>query len=180
MNKTRSNTVSYWLRKQFIIGAAVILLLPLQAFALGLGSLEIQSNLDQALDGFIELRTNSGDDLSSLRARIASREEFEELDINYPSYIGGIRLSLEQRDNRPVLRIISDSAINEPFVHLLIRVDWSGGSFLREYTALIDPPVYAASTPPTVSQPRVIEEIPSYDNRSANELGSVYTQTEQS
>ena len=127
------------------------------AYGLGLGSLEIQSNLDQPLDGVIELRLAQGDDLNSIKARLASRDEFDELGIDYPDYVGTVRLVVEERGGSPALRILSDSTINEPFVHLLIRVDWAGGSFLREYTALIDPPIYAAETPAAISQPRVAE-----------------------
>ncbi len=142
------------------------------AWGLGLGSLEVQSNLDQPLDGVIELSLAEGDDLNSIEARIASREEFEGLNIDYPSYLGSVRLAVEERAGVPVLRILSDSIINEPFVHLLVRVDWSGGSFLREYTALIDPPIYAADAPPAISQPRIVEteQAPSYSNEDAQRL----------
>ncbi len=141
------------------------------AFALGLGSLEVQSNLDQPLDGIIELRLAPGDEVASIDARIASREEFEDLGIDYPEYLGSVRLLVEDRAGVAVLRLLSDSIINEPFVHLLVRVDWSGGSFLREYTALIDPPIYASETPPAISQPRAVEDqVNAYTNDSLRGL----------
>ncbi|MEO0369311.1 MAG: hypothetical protein AAF197_11080, partial [Pseudomonadota bacterium] len=146
---------------------AVLLVWVSPASGLGLGSLEVQSNLDQPLDGIIELRLADGDELSSVRARIASREEFQDLNIDYPDYIGSVRLAVEERGGVPVLRVISDSAINEPFLHLLVRVDWTGGSFLREYTALIDPPTYAADAPPAISQPNVVESAPVFNNEDA-------------
>jgi len=52
--------------------AAMLLLNSSNASALGLGALEIASNLDQPLRGTIELRVADGDDLSSLTAVIAS------------------------------------------------------------------------------------------------------------
>lgn len=141
------------------------------AFALGLGSLEVQSNLDQPLVGIIELRLAPGDEVASIDARIASREEFEDLGIDYPEYLGSVRLLVEDRAGVAVLRLLSDSIINEPFVHLLVRVDWSGGSFLREYTALIDPPIYASETPPAISQPRAVEDqVNAYTNDSLRGL----------
>ena len=83
------------------------------AFALGLGSLEVQSNLDQPLDGIIELRLAPGDEVASIDARIASREEFEDLGIDYPEYLGSVRLLVEDRAGVAVLRLLSDSIINE-------------------------------------------------------------------
>ena len=55
-----------------------------QLAALGLGPLEVKSNLDQPLNGEIQLRLAAGDDLSSVEASIASQEDFEKLGIDYP------------------------------------------------------------------------------------------------
>ncbi|NNC99476.1 MAG: peptigoglycan-binding protein LysM, partial [Gammaproteobacteria bacterium] len=131
--------------------------------ALGLGALEVQSNLDQPLNGIIELRVAEGDDLSTLQVSIASKEDFASLGIDYPRYMDDIQLSLDEAGNAKVLRVLSNEVIiNEPFIHLLVRVDWAGGSFLREYTALIDPPVYAAQTPQIRSEPRTVGTDQSY------------------
>ena len=125
--------------------------------ALGLGALVVQSNLDQPLNGVIELRAADGDDLSSLNAVIATREDFASLGIDYPEYMEHIRIKLENDGGNNILRVDSqDVVIKEPFIHLLVRVDWSAGSFLREYTALIDPPIYAGQAPQSASQPRVV------------------------
>ncbi len=137
--------------------AAALLLSASNASALGLGSFEVSSNLDQPLNGSIELRVAAGDDLDTLNAVIASREDFESLGIDYPGYLQDVNLSLDTVAGERLLRVTSnDVVIKEPFIHFLVRVEWSGGSFLREYTALIDPPVYAAAAPSTVSEPRQV------------------------
>lgn len=137
--------------------AAALLLSASNASALGLGSFEVASNLDQPLNGAIELRVAPGDDLDTLNAVIASREDFESLGIDYPGYLQDVSLSLDTVAGERLLRVTSnDVVIKEPFIHFLVRVEWSGGSFLREYTALIDPPVYAAAAPSTVSEPRQV------------------------
>lgn len=156
--------------KLIVLGLAT-LMLSTNIAALGLGSLEVYSNLDQPLDGIIELRVSNGDDLSSLEASIASRDDFESLGIAYPSYMKDISLTLETVDGNNVLRVISNNVvIKEPFIHFLVRIDWSGGSFLREYTALIDPPIYAAETPKSLSQPRSVGTDQSYQSENFPEL----------
>jgi pilus assembly protein FimV len=135
--------------------AAALLLSASNASALGLGSFEVASNLDQPLNGTIELRVATGDDLDSLSAAIASVEDFESLGIDYPAYLKDFSLTLDTVDGEQRLRVTSNNVIiKEPFIHFLVRVEWSGGSFLREYTALIDPPVYAAGAPTAISEPR--------------------------
>lgn len=155
--------------------------------ALGLGTLDVQSNLDQPLNGVIELRVSAGDDLSSVSAVIASQEDFENLGIDYPSYLSDLSISIERIDGNSVLRVVSnDVIIKEPFIHFLVRVDWSGGSFLREYTALIDPPVYASETPQAVAQPRAVgtdqsyQTDSSYSDESAAEIAAEDIQVDES
>lgn len=132
--------------------------------ALGLGALEVRSNLDQPLSATIELRVAPGDDIGSVSAQIASRDDFERLGVDYPAYLQDLNLTVENMGGGDyVLRVVSnDVIIKEPFIHFLVRVDWSGGSFLREYTALIDPPVYAAQAPTSLSEPKVVGTDQSY------------------
>jgi pilus assembly protein FimV len=145
--------------------AAAFMLSATNVHALGLGSLEIDSNLDQPLNGQIELRTADGDDIDSVTAAIASEEEFESLGIDYPSYLKDISLSVNNNGSDSSLNVSSNGVvIKEPFIHFLVRVEWSGGSFLREYTALIDPPVYAAASPQSLAEPRVVGTDQSYSS----------------
>lgn len=139
--------------------------------ALGLGALDVQSNLDQPLNGVIELRIADGDDVSSLEALIASAEDFASLGIDYPSYMDSIQLTMEDVGGDKILRVNSaEIIINEPFIHFLVRINWAGGSFLREYTALIDPPIYAAETPKTLAEPKVVGTDESYQVEEAAEI----------
>lgn len=143
-------------------------------FALGLGALEVRSNLDQPLSATIELRVAPGDDIGSVSAQIASREDFERLGVDYPAYLQDMNLTVENMGGGEyVLRVVSnDVIIKEPFIHFLVRVDWSGGSFLREYTALIDPPVYAAQAPTSLSEPKVVGTDQSYNTDIEPEISA--------
>jgi pilus assembly protein FimV len=156
-------------RKKLISGfklaavGAVGLLTSANLAALGLGALDIQSNLNQPLNGVIEMRVAPGDDISSMNAVIASKEDFEGLGIDYPKYLSDLTVVVEEVGNNRVLRVVSNGVvITEPFIHFLVRVDWAGGSFLREYMALIDPPVYAAEAPQSIAQPKVVGTDQSY------------------
>jgi len=139
-------------------------------FALGLGNFVVESNLDQPLNGAIELRTSPGDDLSTLEASIATRDEFDSLGVEYSDYVSDISLTLNTNGS-PVIEVTSnDVIIKEPFIHFLVKVNWSGGSFLREYTALIDPPVYAAETPKPVAAPRTVGTDQTYQTDSVQDI----------
>ena len=82
-----------------------------------------------------------------------------------PSYLGetieysslhACRSTLEDptsADGRQIIRLKSTDAISEPFVTLLVEVNWSRGRLVREYTMLLDPPVYAPAQPAVASAP---------------------------
>jgi len=141
--------------------------------ALGLGALEVQSNLDQPLNGFIQLRVSPGDDVASIKATIASRDDFNNLGIEYPEYLQDITLDVEDVNGATVLRVNSkDIIIKEPFIHFLVKIDWAGGSFLREYTALIDPPVYAAESPKVLAEPVAVGTDQSYQTDSFDDISA--------
>ena len=112
--------------------------------ALNLGSLKIESDLGQPLKGEIELIVSEGDDLSLVSVTIASEKEFKKLMVAYPDYLKDVRLSLINNVSKPLLMVDSNGvAINERFIRFLARVKWPGGVFLREFTAIIDAPIYS-------------------------------------
>jgi pilus assembly protein FimV len=45
-------------------------------------------------------------------------------------------------DGRDVIKVSSRESITEPFVTLLVEVTWGRGQLVREYTVLLDPPLY--------------------------------------
>ena len=135
---------------------AASVLLSNSALGLGLGALEVSSNLDQPLSGRIQLKVEPSDDLSNLTAVIAPRSDFDSLGLEYPEYLKDIGIAVEGLGSNPSLVVTSnDVIIKEPFINFLVRVEWAGGSFLREYTALIDPPVYAAASQ-SIAEPKVV------------------------
>ncbi|MGZ4648818.1 MAG: type IV pilus assembly protein FimV, partial [Blastococcus sp.] len=47
-----------------------------------------------------------------------------------------VRVVLEQRAGRPILKVTSTQPINEPVLDLLVELNWATGRLLREYTFL--------------------------------------------
>ncbi|OIQ96737.1 hypothetical protein GALL_211980 [mine drainage metagenome] len=143
--------------------AAALAALPLAAAAAGLGKLTVLSVLGQPLRAELDI-TASRSELASLTARIAPPDAFKQAGIEYVSALSGLRFSVDQRPNgQPFLRLSSDGAINEPFLDMLVELDWASGRLVREYTFLLDPPQFlkqegAASAP--VVLPEVKREMP--------------------
>jgi pilus assembly protein FimV len=117
-----------------------VFILSVSAHAAGLGKLTINSALGQPFDAEIDLVTVDSEDLSSLIANIASLEAYAQAGLQYDPYFSTFRLSIEPRANgAPYIKIASPQAVNEPFLNLLIELNWASGRLLREYTVLLDP-----------------------------------------
>lgn len=113
---------------------------PLAAQAAGLGKLKVYSALGQPLRAEIELNATK-DELSGMTARLASQGTFKQAGIDYASTLLGLRFAIDKKDaSRPVIRLSSDRPINDPFVDMLLEIDWPAGRLVREYTFLLDPP----------------------------------------
>jgi len=118
--------------------ATAIAMLPLGSHAAGLGSIHVFSGIGQPLRAEIELNASS-DELQSLSARVAPPEAFKQASLQYTSAMTALRFSVERRGSRSVVKIASDRPFNEPFVDLLIELNWAAGRLQREYTFLLDP-----------------------------------------
>lgn len=112
------------------------------AHALGLGEVTIKSALDQPLLAEIELLETKGLGADEIRSRLASAEDFSLAGVERPFFLTNLRFTPVIRDGRNFVRITSDQAIREPFLNFLVEVYWPNGRMLKEYTLLLDPPMY--------------------------------------
>ncbi len=134
--------------------ALVLLVSPSTLFALGLGDIQLHSALNEPLDADIELISAAPDELSSLRANLANRETFARYGLDRPASLQTLEFRVARSgDGRNVLKVRSREAITEPFLSFLVEVSWSRGRLLREYTLLMDPPIYMPGTEQATSAP---------------------------
>jgi pilus assembly protein FimV len=128
---------------------ASLMALPSAAFALGFGDLRLLSPLNAPLDAEIELVDVAPEDMQSLRAQIASRETFTRYGLEWPVFLSSVQVKITRTaDGRQVLKLKSTDTITEPFITLLVEVSWARGRSVREYTMLLDPPVYTPGQSP--------------------------------
>ena len=112
-----------------------------QAWALGLGKLNVQSALGEQLRAEIDVTSITPEEASSLKLRIAPPEAYRLAGVDYNAVLPATQVQIVKRpDGRSVLRVSSDRAVLEPFVDVIIEATWSSGRLVREYTLLFDPP----------------------------------------
>jgi pilus assembly protein FimV len=133
-------------------GITPLLAAPAGAWALGLGEIELQSALNQPFRAEIALSATS-DEMQGLRVSLAGADMFQRRGLDRPGFLSNLEFRVVTgRDGRNSIQISSRESITEPFVTLLVEASWPRGRNVKEYTVLLDPPVFvpAPAAPPAV------------------------------
>ncbi|MBB6341905.1 pilus assembly protein FimV [Pseudomonas fluvialis] len=114
------------------------------AHALGLGEINLKSALNQPLSAEIALMEvrdlASGEVVSTL----ASPEEFSKAGVDRQYFLTDLKFTPVIKPNgQSVIRVTSSKPVREPYLNFLVEVAWPTGRTLREYTILLDPPLYS-------------------------------------
>jgi len=120
---------------------AAALGLPGIAGSVGLGRMTVQSSLGQPLSAQIELTSLTNEDLGSLTARVADSSLYRSNGLTYQGVLSRARVSVERLPNGGAqLRVTTPTGVSEPYLDLLVEVNWASGRVVRAYTFLLDPP----------------------------------------
>lgn len=124
--------------------AATLLALHCSAvFGVGLGELELKSALNQRFDAEIEL-TSVGDlETDEILPNLASQSDFDRVGVERNYELTDLRFNVRVReDGQYIVQVTSTRPIIEPFLNFIVEAIWPTGRILREYTVLLDPPVF--------------------------------------
>lgn len=153
--------------------------MPIYGFAAGLGKLNVNSGLGEPLKAEIELLSLTPDELASLSASVAPEEAYAVQGIPRLGIHNNIKVELAKgADGSPILKLNSVQPISDPYLDMLIQVDWSSGRLLREYTILLDPPEYKQIIKDATAAPSAIINKPSTALSSGDYASQNQTATE--
>ena len=114
------------------------------AHALGLGEVTLQSSLNQPLVAEIELLDTRGLENNELKPSLASPEAFNQAGVDRQYFLTDLRFTPVVRPNgKSVIRVTSTKPVREPYLNFLVEVVWPNGRLMREFTLLLDPPLYS-------------------------------------
>ena len=157
--------------------AASLLLIQPAAQAAGFGALHVRSSLGQPLQADIDLTGVTAEEAQNLVAKLAAPDAYARAGLTYNPIVSSLRASLvRQSEGNYVVRLRSTQPVAEPFVDVLVDLNWASGHVSRAYTFLLDPvgsrnspqnfaptPVVQATTPgaaETASSPATQSQAP--------------------
>ncbi len=137
-----------------LAAASALSLASVNTWALGLGRVNVQSALGEGLRAEIDITSLSAEEASTLAVRIAPPDAYRAAGVDYNSVLPAAQATLARRaDGRPYLRIVSERAVQEPFIDVIVELSWASGRLVREFTLLFDPPGRRVAPPAQAAAP---------------------------
>jgi len=131
------------------------------AFALGLGAIQVKSGLNQPLDAEIPVITESAAETNGLTVDLASVEDFERIGLSRTRLTVPIEMAVgTNARGETVIKLTTKEAVREPLLDFLLVANWSKGKVLREYTVLLDPPITAPAKSSAMVAPLAEKPVP--------------------
>ncbi len=137
-----------------------------QAHALGLGQIRIKSALNEPLDAEIQLLQVRDLDPLQVVPKMADLDQFAMAGIDRSRLLSDVQFQVNINQNGTgSIRLTSARPVREPFLNLLVEVNWPNGRLVREYTVLLDPPAFQSavvggSTAPVPAQAARVTTVP--------------------
>ncbi|MDW3095159.1 MAG: FimV/HubP family polar landmark protein [Gammaproteobacteria bacterium] len=144
-------------------------------FAFGLGEIQINSALNQPMDAEIELVGFNAATIDEVQVELASQQMFERVGVPRPYILTRLKFTPMILKGKPIIRVTSTDSIREPFLTFLVDVRWAKGKLLREYTVLLDPPVFGEKARATIQAPKVSTQPAPVANKPVSKPRTVAT-----
>lgn len=139
------------------------------ALALGLGELKLESFLNEPLKAEVALLNTKNLHEDQIRIRLATKEDFKKMGVDRAYFLTNIKFDVEiDAEGSGVILLSSEDPVLEPYLDFILEASWPSGRLLREYTVLVDPPLFDQSTPviSASEQVAVQEGVPEPEKKS--------------
>ena len=128
--------------------------------ALGLGELSLDSFLNEPFKAKVDLLNTGGLSEHQIRIRLATSEDFDRLGVDRAYFLTSITFEVEIDDSgRAQIILSSEAPVREPYLDFIVEARWPSGRLLREYTVLVDPPVFNSDQAVTISASEGVEAV---------------------
>ncbi|WP_227368724.1 FimV family protein [Halomonas sp. M20] len=128
-----------------LIVATALALVSTELQALGLAEMQILSRLDEPLRARIPLVDLQGANPDRLQAYLADEADFQGVELPRAAIIGDLRLAVSHEGGNPVLLLSTEQAVSEPYLELVLTLEWPEGKQQHQVNILLDPPGYSDS-----------------------------------
>lgn len=116
------------------------------ASALGLGDFSLNSALNQPLKAEIKLLNTRDLDNSQIKVSLASKEDFDRAGVSRDYFLTNLKFDVRvDEQGTGTIVVTTHDPVVEPYLNFVVEARWPSGRLLREYTVLLDLPVFSES-----------------------------------
>ena len=130
------------LRKSVVILAMLLCSAAAQVYALGLGTVSVESALNQPLRVRIEILQLGTTRLQDVTVQLASVDDFQRFNVERVGFLSNIRFSVAATGQGNFVTLTSNQIVREPYLNFILETRWPNGRLLSEHTILLDLPVF--------------------------------------
>lgn len=142
------------LRKLAVALLSAGVMLPGLGHALAVKELQTKSALGEPFRAEVELIELGDLAPDEVKVSLGSQDDFDRVGVERVYFLTDLKFDVEINPaGRSFIRVTSSKPVIEPYLDFVVRIAWPGNARLHEVTALLDPPVVADSTVPSVSAP---------------------------
>lgn len=113
------------------------------AIAVELGYPNVSSYLNEPLKASMPLLGNSDYPLEDISVRVANQAEFAAAGLEWEPFAANVTAQVQERQGRRQVYLSSQQTMQEPWLELLLTLQYPDGSHTRDVTLLFDPQDYA-------------------------------------
>lgn len=122
------------------------------ALAVGLGQATVSSYLDAPLEAAVPLLESSGYSLGDIRVSVADQADFAAAGLEWTPLAASVRADVVEHQGRRQVRLSSSQSVQDPWLDLLLAVEFPDGEQFSDLTLLFDPQEYAQQQPSSPPQ----------------------------
>lgn len=119
---------------------------PAVAWALGLGPIQSNTRIGQDFKARVPLINVEASSIEGVKVRLADSSAYRQAGLSMPDYLFSLKFSVVRDANGFYVLITSRKPVRLPFINLLVHVGWPSGELTRQYTVLLNPPIFASNS----------------------------------
>lgn len=147
-----------------VLGASFIL--PGVAGALGLGDITLNSALNQPLNADISIKKVGDLSKAEILTKLAPIKEFNRSGVDRAYFLNDIQFDVRFSDDGSAnIHLATRKPVVEPFLNFILEVQWPQGKLLKEFTLLLDPPVFSQEFIQPIAPP--VSDVSTVQTRSS-------------
>jgi pilus assembly protein FimV len=113
------------------------------SLSLGLGEITLQSYYNEPLSAEFKILQANNLSQNEISVSLASREYFVQAGIDRDFFLTSLQFDIIFDDpSHAYVKVTTREPVKEPYLNFLVEIQWTSGRLLREYTLLLDVPLY--------------------------------------